>query len=327
MISLTCTNCRAVLEIDDAFAGGVCRCQTCGAIQTVPSRLKQVAASGKAGPKTLYTRPARGEAVPSSGLDELAQIVASSGLSSGRLRAKAPPAAPAKQAPSRGRALLIGGGALVALAIGAGIWMALPAQKDSGRATGLGGATDVAVQRSLASAGATFCGVPLDDRVVIYVLDRGSGTADLFSYLKEVALKSAESLGNDRKFQIIFWNNGTDDAYPSAGPTYATAQNLEAARRALDGIYAHGQTDVASALSKAVSAAPDAIVLATGKGWQLDDGFVDQVLKIRKGRPIKIHTFALGGTEPSAILASIAQRTGGESRLVKDGELKQAAKE
>ena len=29
-----------VLLFDDAFAGGVCRCQYCGTIQTVPSRLK-----------------------------------------------------------------------------------------------------------------------------------------------------------------------------------------------------------------------------------------------------------------------------------------------
>lgn len=36
MIRLECSNCRTVLTIDDAFAGGVCRCQQCGTIQTVP---------------------------------------------------------------------------------------------------------------------------------------------------------------------------------------------------------------------------------------------------------------------------------------------------
>ena len=41
MISLTCTSCKRSLEIDDAFAGGVCRCQYCGTIQTVPASLKQ----------------------------------------------------------------------------------------------------------------------------------------------------------------------------------------------------------------------------------------------------------------------------------------------
>ena len=37
MIRLTCTSCREVMEIDDAFASGVCRCRGCGTIQTVPA--------------------------------------------------------------------------------------------------------------------------------------------------------------------------------------------------------------------------------------------------------------------------------------------------
>jgi hypothetical protein len=64
MISLTCTSCKKVLEIDDAFAGGVCRCQYCGTIQTVPASLKQSSRAGSpaigTGAKTLYQRPSRG---------------------------------------------------------------------------------------------------------------------------------------------------------------------------------------------------------------------------------------------------------------------------
>ena len=37
MIQLNCIKCSATLSIDDAFAGGVCRCQHCGAIQKVPT--------------------------------------------------------------------------------------------------------------------------------------------------------------------------------------------------------------------------------------------------------------------------------------------------
>src|SRR3954453_1551310 len=88
MIRLTCTHCKATLEMDDAFAGGVCRCQHCGTIQTVPSHAKNNAhpqPAGKAATsKSLYkgrTGPAF-EASSSSGLDELASAVASSGLAS-----------------------------------------------------------------------------------------------------------------------------------------------------------------------------------------------------------------------------------------------------
>jgi hypothetical protein len=74
MISLTCTSCKKVLEIDDAFVGGVCRCQYCGTIQTVPASLKR----GPAGAKALYQKPARGPREPGrsgSGLEALADSV------------------------------------------------------------------------------------------------------------------------------------------------------------------------------------------------------------------------------------------------------------
>jgi hypothetical protein len=45
MIRIGCTYCKAVLTVDDAFAGGVCRCQHCGTIQVVPAYLKNSAAA------------------------------------------------------------------------------------------------------------------------------------------------------------------------------------------------------------------------------------------------------------------------------------------
>src|SRR6185436_13884975 len=115
MINLTCTSCKKLLQIDDAFAGGVCRCKFCGTIQTVPSQKAHraaaptattVAPKAAAPAKTLFQSPSRVEPMraapppPSSGigLDELAHIVASSGLAgtglrAGHLRKPPPPAA------------------------------------------------------------------------------------------------------------------------------------------------------------------------------------------------------------------------------------------
>ena len=345
MISLTCTNCRTLLEIDDAFAGGVCRCQHCGAIQTVPSHLKKrqelAAAAAKSSnkkAKTLYSRTGAhggggggGDTGPSSGLDELAHVVASSGLSSGRLRAKTV-ALNKKSGTQSQTPLVIAVAALAVAVIGVGLFFAMrgaPAAPTQAGSSGPGTPT-VAVAPTKATvspsaAAGNFCGVALTERAVVYVLDRGSGTADLFSYLKEAALRSAQSLGTERKFKLIFWNNGSDDAFPAGNPTFATIPNIESARRALDGIFASGQTDVGSALAQAVNNKPDVIVLATGKGWQLDDSFVEQVMKIRGDRAIKIHTFTLGGTEASPALRTIAQRTGGQSVLVSEADIKQAA--
>lgn len=63
MITLTCTTCQRVLQIDDAFAGGVCRCQHCGTIQTVPAKSKPLGRSS-APTKTLYQKPDMERAEP-----------------------------------------------------------------------------------------------------------------------------------------------------------------------------------------------------------------------------------------------------------------------
>src|SRR5436190_20605590 len=103
MISLTCTHCKTVLTIDDAFAGGACRCQHCGTIQTVPVKLKGSAKAAPAVGKTLYRNKARGGST-GTGLDDLADAVLSSGLSSERLR---------YGSPSRQRFILLFTGAIL----------------------------------------------------------------------------------------------------------------------------------------------------------------------------------------------------------------------
>src|SRR5437868_135450 len=82
MISLPCTNCQTVLTIDEAFAGGVCRCQHCGTIQTVPSHLKKGTRSPGSGPapRALYTSKSRPETASGTGLDHLASRSGSSTL-------------------------------------------------------------------------------------------------------------------------------------------------------------------------------------------------------------------------------------------------------
>src|ERR671921_831503 len=83
MIAIKCTHCQQRLEMDEAFAGGVCRCQYCGTIQTVPSHLKQPSPAATAPAKAVH--PAGGSG---TGLDDLAEVVASSGLARSGLSKK-----------------------------------------------------------------------------------------------------------------------------------------------------------------------------------------------------------------------------------------------
>jgi hypothetical protein len=159
--------------------------------------------------------------------------------------------------------------------------------------------------------------------MIIYVLDRGDSTRDLFGDLKQACYRSIESLGTQRKFQVIFWNNGADDAFPSGSPTFATKDNVEAARKTLDDIAPHGKTDITSAFTKAIAANPSAVVIATAKAWDLDDAFVTQIQTLRGASPAKIHTIALSDPGSSTALRRIASNTGGKFLVVTEGELKE----
>src|SRR5205814_5555934 len=124
-----------LLQIDDAFAGGVCRCKHCGTIQTVPSKSHRSSATAIKQPasKALFQQKVRVDAGAGTGLDDLAEVVASSGLSgtglqSGRLTRPLPKPA----ATSSGAKMLMMVGALLvgAALIGVLVWWV--AFKDKG---------------------------------------------------------------------------------------------------------------------------------------------------------------------------------------------------
>jgi hypothetical protein len=78
LITLPCNHCQKTLTLDEAFAGGVCRCQHCGSIQTVPANLKKGGRGGRSGPpaKTLHTPKSRtGDSGISAGISDDSQPV------------------------------------------------------------------------------------------------------------------------------------------------------------------------------------------------------------------------------------------------------------
>ena len=345
MISLTCTNCQTVLTIDDAFAGGVCRCQHCGTIQTVPSHLKRRRAATPGGVgvggqgaddeqsnsgRTLYKKRPRPEPKSGTGLEDLADIVSGSGISSGGLTSSRFAGAgtakgQATAMPPSKQWIPIAAGAGIALlaAVVLGVWWM---RAGSQSAPGPNGQNPVVAPGTpeVVQAAPNFCGVALNEQVVVYVLDRGNATRDVFDLLKEATYKSVQTLGPDRKFQVLFWNNGSDEGYPSGLPVYSRPDNLAACRRAMEETTAFGQSDPTTALTKAIANKANVIVLATAKGLDLEPGFVEQALALRKNSVVKIHTFALGESD-SPVLKELAQRTGGEYKTVSPALLRSYA--
>lgn len=361
MIQINCTNCQAVLTIDDAFAGGVCRCRYCGTIQTVPKHLKAQGQNGDGGnagsgsgvvaavagakaPKTLYQKKAAvadpGIGPSGTGLDDLANIVASSGLSSSRLRkpdgaaqGRAPggPAGPAPagapKAPNRNLVLIVSGaGAIIALLLGVIVFMAVRDRAGDGGAGGGAGdggrlAGDTGGQGGPVRVGPRFAGMPIAGDTVIYVLDRGQATVTdgRLDRMKEAACRSAETLGPERKFQIIFWTADKDPyTFPPSGPQPATADNISAARQALmNDVTGFGQTRMNTAMEKAFRSRPDAIVLVPVKTF-LDNVFHTAITKMRSAAQARTRVYCVSIDQPELgdVLRKIAQDTGGEYRDV-----------
>ncbi len=326
MITISCTSCKSTLEIDDAFAGGVCRCQHCGAIQTVPSHLR--AGSGTPGasaksPKTLYQNRSRHDSGAGTGLDDLADVVASSGISSGlSSRRERPAAAPTAVARKKQNMILFAGGGVVTLLL-VGVIMLLTNRTEdapSGSGQTIIGAGGQVVE---IPSGASFASIPLSGNTVIYVLDRGGSTSDAFGNLTQATMKSIRSLGAERKFQIIFWSDDSPPITIPAMPSLANPANIELARRELADVFSFGQTDAKPALEKAMLERPDTIVIATGKGWDLDDSFAQMVQDVLGEHGVTVHAVSIGSVGSATGLKLAAERSGGQFRETSRGELAQ----
>jgi hypothetical protein len=274
-------------------------------------------------PKAIYEQAAA--AGKSSGLDELARAVASGGISGGAVASHGEQ----ERAPKVPRSsnivvvgLLVGAGLVVVVMLGLVLWLALrqgaaPAAGGQGRWQPSGSSGALPAITPVPSV--AFCGIPLNGMRVVYVLDRGNSTAAYFEDLKAACSRSIASLGTDKSFAVVFWNNGSDAFWPVGGLVQATPENLETCRKAMEEVLPGSQSEAGSALQRAVSLNPDVMVLATGKNF-LDEDFVGQVMSIRGTREFAIHTIGLDSSSSRA-MKSTAEKTGGGFRELSSGEL------
>ena len=326
MISITCTSCKRVLSIDDAFAGGVCRCQFCGTIQTVPAKnaaQKAASVSGK-GSKTLFENKARSAGVGSgSGLEDLADIVqSSSGLSNADLRKSKSAPLPPPPPPKNLTPILSLAGAIIVILL---IVVIVLAMRPSTPAPPTGGQTPTPIanqpQPNPQPAAASFCGIPIDTSVVVYVIDNGASSADVLDAVKLALFKSIDSLGPDRQFKIVFWNSDSP-SYPTQGTTFAVKDNVDIARKKLADVTAAGSTDPVAALTAALAENPGQIFVVTAKAGDLDDSLVDKVLNLWNHSKTKINCIAINGVPGDKVLAKIAAQTKGQFLPLPDSGLK-----
>jgi hypothetical protein len=339
MIRLTCTQCKSVLEMDDAFAGGVCRCQHCGTIQTVPSHLKGSAATVGAGTaaKSLYTGTGAGKAPgagreSATGLYDLADAVASSGLSRSSLQNRPPTTAyagpetvkPAPPPPSR-TPLLIGAGAIIAVLLGVVVWLVLgrgtpaPQTPDQANPIAPAPAVDTTPKPAVVPAPVAaphFFTIPIDAKKTVYVIDRSDSAKQTLDTVKAAVFNSIDSLGPTREFAVVFWGKpGEKDmkqwSFPEKGMALATPQQSESVRNKFADVQAFGASDISAAMKQACGLKPDVIFLVTAKGIDLDDSFARSADAARKSSAAKVYTIDVANGEGKKYLEPLATKTHG----------------
>ena len=379
MITLTCNQCQAHLEMDDAFAGGVCRCQYCGTIQHVPSQLKRRAShpgaeqSGGANGAPVATAaavgvtpvapphpaaagvaqrvgsghvqappapPAGPPAVPRAsddGLDALAEALGNGGPYRPS-QAPPPPPAPVEYArPPRQHSnrnvifFLAALGALLIVVVVAVVMFFVMARTvvvpvPAPRPTPPPGTTEEETYSDVVIPTTPhFLGIDLQNEPsVVYVIDRGSASAMLFDKLKWSMYRSLESLKPGQKFAVIFWDQEGEDPvqYPSGGLADVSAASIADVKEQFENLYAGGRPTAPDALKRAVELRPGAIVLVTGKAFELEDGLVDIAREAVAGnKGLQIHTVSLRNDDDNSVLTQIAKEANGQFKVLPRSDL------
>jgi von Willebrand factor type A domain len=335
MIRITCTHCRQVLTIDDGFAGGVCRCQHCGTIQTVPAAPGKTKGRGAApAARTLYRserrpqehhHPGDSHIGSGSGLDQLAEVVSSSGLHhSARMGGRpsggngSPISLPRRKS-NRWVLYVVIAVILAVLAVVVIQYLRYARPQPPVIETPLNPAPTPAM------SGPNFAGMAIQaPDTVVYLLDNGGSAGDVLPAMEAACFQSIKSLGKDHRFKVMFWR-ADSPSYPADGTARATDDEESKCEAALKDSYAQGSTQVDDSLKSAIAAQADAVVLITVKAAQLSDDFTQTVMSIRGDTRTRIYTVGVNGDSSTGALATIASQTGGSFLNISSADLNRLA--
>src|SRR5262249_35109714 len=156
-------------------------------------------------------------------------------------------------------------------------------------------------------------------------VDRSQANDEVLDPLKQLVYKSAKSLGPSRTFQIIFWERANEGivAYPEKKLALASEKEVNAAAKRFEDVVSYGVTALKPTLERALKSKPQVIIIASAKGFSLEESNAAMVKSLLKGKPpVQIHTFALGEGD-SATLKLIASQNGGEYRQITPQQLRE----
>jgi len=308
-MKIRCTECTKKVSIDEAFAGGMCRCPYCKALVYVPeskgtSAAQRPAAPG-ARPETPETRPEAPALRPGEpGAPGEAEAAAAPAAAEDH--EQIPMARPVKIQGIITIILLV----LLLLMVAAGVVITLLYIGDP-----KGNGRDVPDYEAridplaVSKEGPAVAGVKLTASPIIFVIDAGSSMRETFDAARVMTGSSAVSLGEKLKFNLLLAEED-EDKFLSPDYTDGGQAGKDAVAKFLEGLAPSGASDVPRALKAALDKDPKVIVLIARK---VVDNARD-VANEAKGRGVIINTIAIDGDpEVNLSMKKLAELTGGEA--------------
>lgn len=321
MIEITCPQCQSELQIDQGFAGGICRCFNCGTLMTVPQDHERQSAE-----VIRQARPDRpdapGAATETAAPAEPNAYVTASGR---RLNITAAQLARVPTAQKRRIGVRVGVVAafivvvlllVVGLALLVGNLMkeletskpdpnqVVQQQAQQTITQALGYDPDA---NPFTLTEPNLIGVPVTKATVL-VVDASASNARQFDYLKALLPHDLKGLNADTPVQVLLIHDGHVLALPER-VTAAGQIDLEALTEKIESTYPAGELRVVAAVKQAMASEPEQIIVLLGSGLPATEDFGATGEKLRAAAK-PFHVLLLGAADES--LRQTAEGTGGQ---------------
>ena len=286
-MKVRCQQCRKKISIDEAFAGGMCRCPYCKAVT------RSGGGRRSARPGARPDRPdAPGEAAPAE-----------------RQRTEEPTVPLAKPV------LVQGISALVLMGIMIVVVAAVVVVFSRGRATRPDGPGSMDADNPFATTGRNVAGIGLAPPVV-YVVDASSGMAGAYDAAGAIVRYSIRSLERGDKFNVLLVGEQgavklSDGMLPAGEGSDAKAKEFLESRAAM------GATELDPAIEQAVALSPGTVVVIAAKGLTDPAKLAGQA----RAAGCAIHGLRLGAEVAPETMAALTSATGGTCRALRTDDV------
>ncbi len=345
-VVVQCYNCSNILELDEGFRGGVCRCSQCGSLLQVPkgssSDMRKARPAAPGANVSTIQRPAdptadpglsRGQFDPRSparpaapGDSGVARRVIdagrSAGLSTARTSTAHPPTAAQRVVIKKNRTMLYAIIALMALiGVGVLVMLAVVIFKQTGQSTSpLSTGDNPAVQPDStggnpshrgtpAQAGPMFLdNIPLTGPQIVFSIDGSNANAESFDFVRKGVGRAIASMTPEQRFVVAVWNDSGLKLFPATGwASKATWTNTE---KDFENVGAYGSSDAAQCMVKSLQLKGDQTIFVTAK-FNLAPDIATPVLAVR-GSSQRIDAIKLTSEDADSPLDALVKAGGGK---------------